>query len=93
MSDDFKEYRNKNVIFTEGWSNLSSKKLYEQMWKDHPKVYEQYSTGMQCLSCEAYADFNADWGLCKQKYSNHYLETIFEHFTCEKFIQKREGVE
>ena len=82
----WQDYKNKNVIWPNGWSNLNSKKLYERGWPSEPQVKKQCDDGFQCGGCSFYAVFDADFGLCCYKKSRHYLETVFEHFTCPDIV-------
>ena len=73
---------NQNRIVTDQWSNPASRALYEAGWPDERGRREQHDEGYQCGGCSFYAKFNADWALCAHPKSRHYLETVFEHFTC-----------
>ena len=80
---------NQNKIITDKFSNPESEKLYFSQWENDPEIYEQfYANGKQCGGCSFYAPFNSDWGLCCHKQSSHYLETIFEHFSCRKHVEE-----
>jgi len=68
---------NANRIFTEGFSNSGTKELYFKKTIDGR---------IQCGGCSFYAIFNSDWGLCCYRKSSFYLETVFEHFGCEKHV-------
>lgn len=83
----YQDYKNKNVIYTEGFSNLNTLKIYDSKYKDYPIAKKYYERGWQCFSCSFYGEFNFDWGLCCCKMSDFYLETIFEHFSCEKYSE------
>jgi hypothetical protein len=69
---------NTNKIVTNEFSNPESKKLYESDYENEPHLRDNF----QCGGCSFYAEFNSDWGLCCHPKSRHYLETIYEHFTC-----------
>ncbi|MFH1147095.1 MAG: hypothetical protein V1736_05240 [Pseudomonadota bacterium] len=74
---------NGNVIHTEGYSNSDTKTLYEK---------ECFiDSQLQCGGCSYYAIFNADWGLCCNPESRFHLETVFEHFGCEKNVPEGWG--
>lgn len=80
---------NNNKIFTDGFSNPQSYQRYSKNWPGEPDIAKKCLNGFQCGGCGWFATFNEDWGLCHCKRSRHYLETVFEHFTCSK--QKEEG--
>ena len=80
---------NTNNIVTNAWSDRKSETLYTTQWPDEPALLPQYENGDQCGGCSFFAEFNADWGLCCNRKSRHYLETVFEHFTCATYV--REG--
>jgi hypothetical protein len=82
---------NKNIIISDQWSNIEAKHLYESGWIDEPALNRQYENGEQCGGCSFYAPFNADYGLCCNNESRHWLETLFEHFTCPSFINEGWG--
>ncbi len=82
---------NRNTITTDTWSNDDSKQLYELGWPDEPALKHQYESGQQCGGCSFYAEFDADYGLCCNPESRHYLETVFEHFTCPTSVQEGWG--
>jgi hypothetical protein len=79
---------NQNHVITDRWSNEESRRLYEQRWPGEGKVLRQYENGNQCGGCSFFAPFNSDWGLCCHAKSRHHLETVFEHFTCESFVNE-----
>jgi hypothetical protein len=79
---------NQNQIITDRWSNDGSQLLYETQWPDEPNVRQQYENGEQCGGCSFFAPFNYDWGLCCHAAARHHLETVFEHFTCPKFVNE-----
>lgn len=89
------EWTNRNRIYTDGWSNLATRKLYEQLCdsnrREEPQLRKQYECGLQCGGCSFYAEFNADWGLCCRQRSRHHLETVLEHFTCASFVNEGWG--
>ena len=74
--------RNHNQINTHGWSNPDSEALYLHEWPGEGKTAALYRAGRACLNCANFAIFNADWGLCCNRESRHFTETVFEHFTC-----------
>lgn len=82
---------NTNQIITNTWSNPSSEALYKSQWENALAYRELYENGEQCGGCSFYAKFNADWGLCSFQKSTHYLETVFEHFTCPVTVQEGWG--
>jgi hypothetical protein len=82
---------NANKIVTANWSNEQSKRLYELKWPDNAALKKQYENGEQCGACSFFAALNFDYGLCCYGDSPHYLETVFEHFTCEKFVSEGWG--
>jgi hypothetical protein len=82
---------NKNQITTEGFSNPDSAKPYRDGWPDDPTLSHQHYLGEQCGDCSFFAQFNSDWGLCCNGASPHHLETVFEHFTCHKYIHEGWG--
>ena len=84
----WKKYCNANSIQTSGFSNKASASLYQSHWPADPEARELYKRGRQCGGCSSYAPFNEDWGLCCQQRSRHFLETIFEHFTCTDQIEE-----
>ena len=79
-----KHFINQNFIVTHGFSNYETQLLYTKMCnkKADPKLQELYGTGCGCLACNFYAPLNFDWGLCLYNRSQHYLESVFEHYTC-----------
>ena len=79
--------QNTNHIVTHGFSNAQSEDLYHKKWPNDPTPRELYRSGMCCLGCNFFAPLNEDWGICCYRRSNHYLETIFEHFVCGAFVR------
>ncbi len=79
---------NENQIITGRWSNDESQRLYQLHWPDEPALKNQYEEGHQCGGCAFFVPFNHDWGLCCHAKSRHHLETVFEHFTCESFVNE-----
>jgi len=73
---------NRNVIVTDDWSNPASRTLYVAQWPDEPDCQIAYREGRQCGGCSFFAAFDREWGLCAHPQSRHWLETVFEHFTC-----------
>lgn len=82
---------NLNRIVTNTWSNPDSRKLHELRWPAETACRQQYSRGEQCGGCSFFAPLNVDWGICAHRASRHYLETVFEHFTCPNFVQEGWG--
>jgi hypothetical protein len=82
---------NRNQIIVNNWSNPASQSLYMSGWTNAPLYKEKYENGQQCGGCSFYAEFNADWGLCAHEKSPHYLETVFEHFTCPEMVNEGWG--
>lgn len=80
---------NQNVVVTDGWSNPASRTLYESRWPGEPDCQHAYAEGRQCGACSFYAALDGDWGLCAFPHSRHWLESVFEHFTCP--AQTQEG--
>lgn len=85
------DYQNANVVYTTGFSNRASEKLYRAKWPQEPEVASKCERGVQCGGCSFFAKFNADWGLCCHGRSHHHLETVFEHFTCPSQIEEGWG--
>jgi len=77
-----------NHVELSRFSNPKSKLLYEQEWPADKKAHQLYHQGMQCGGCSFFAPLNADWGLCCFKKSEHFTETVFEHFTCSKYVHE-----
>jgi len=80
-----------NTIVTNTFSNVGSEELYRLQWANEPDCHAQYTNGQQCGGCSFYAEFNFDWGLCCHSESRHYLETVFEHFTCPSYVDEGWG--
>ncbi|MCE9547991.1 MAG: hypothetical protein K8T25_21165 [Planctomycetia bacterium] len=82
---------NQNGIVTNNFSNPQSEQLYWQQWPEEPACRQQYENGQQCGGCSFFAPFDADWGLCCHVKSRHFLETVFEHFTCPTYVHEGWG--
>jgi len=82
---------NRNTIFPHGWSNAESLRIYKDDWRTEPEISALYQAGFQCGGCSFYAQFDHDFGLCCNAKSRHYLETIFEHFTCANQVNEGWG--
>src|SRR6185503_3028619 len=82
---------NQNHIITDTWSNPDSERLYRAEWPDEAEVRAQYYDGAQCGGCSFFAPFNLDYGLCCNSLSRHVLETVFEHFTCPRYLSEGWG--
>jgi len=79
---------NINNICRSKFSNDSSRLLYENEWPNEPHVARFCVEGNQCGGCSFFAPFDTDWGLCCHKASRHYLETVFEHFSCPSVVRE-----
>lgn len=82
---------NQNQIIPNCWSNPDSQRLYEQRWPDDTTCEQYYEAGRQCGGCAFFAAFDSDWGLCAFRDSPHFLETVFEHFTCAQQVDEGWG--
>lgn len=71
---------NKNNIITKGFSNQVTAHLCRELCRKRGWIENQ------CGGCSYYAEFNADWGLCCNPKARFYLETVFEHFGCDKTV-------
>ena len=71
---------NANRIFTDGFSNPCTGDLYHERAPIDGRI--------QCGGCSFYAVFNSDWGLCCHRKSRFHLETVFEHFGCERHVSE-----
>ncbi|MEZ5955579.1 MAG: hypothetical protein R3C13_14885, partial [Hyphomonas sp.] len=80
--------KNQNLICVDRWSNPETKAIHESQWCNNPILQAQYENGDQCGGCSFFAAFNADRGLCCHAESRHHLETVYEHFTCEKYVRE-----
>lgn len=80
---------NRNRIQTRGFSNPATRALYDQ--RCHARRGGCRTAETQCGGCAFFAEFNADWGLCCYAKSRHYLETVFEHFTCAAVVSEHWG--
>jgi len=69
---------NRNRILTSDFSNRNTRDLYLQQ--------APINGEKQCGGCSFYALFNYDYGLCCHPTARFYLETVFEHFGCEKNV-------
>ena len=83
--------KNRNLIWTEGFSNPETENLYSSGFKGKPELKKLYDNGWQCGGCGFYAELNDDWGLCFNSKSVHKLETVFEHFTCRFYLNEGWG--
>lgn len=83
---------NKNKIITDDFSSEESKHLYETEYAENEALRIAYKQGYQCGGCSFFAPFNEDYGLCCFKESKHFIETVFEHFTCSNYVNEGWGV-
>lgn len=79
---------NVNRVKPAGFSNPASDALYKAEWRTEPATAALYRDGRQCGGCSHFAKFDADWGLCCQRRSRHFTETVFEHFTCPRQVEE-----
>ena len=83
---------NGDQIVTDRFSNPESEKIYHTFWNGKPsEARDLYEAGRQCGGCGFFTPFNLDWGLCSHHESRHYLETVFEHFTCLHHVNEGWG--
>jgi hypothetical protein len=82
---------NTNRIYTDGWSNKASYKLYSHGVPNEPHLGVAHQQGNQCGGCSFFAPFNEDYELCCHPTSRHHLETVFEHFTCPSYADEGWG--
>ena len=82
---------NRNVIFSDHWSNPETRKLFDAKWPDEPECRKRHENGDQCGGCSFFAPFDEDFGLCVHRKSRHHLETVFEHFTCPNYVPEGWG--
>lgn len=68
-----------NKVFTKGFSNPDTMHLYK---------LSDIDGRIQCGGCSFYAQFNLDYGLCCYRRSRYYLETVFEHFGCDRHVSE-----
>ena len=73
---------NTNRVATDGFSNPESERLFKDM---------QGRDGPQCGGCSFFAPFNLDYGMCCHAGSRHFLETVFEHFSCPALVYEGWG--
>ncbi len=74
-----------NTIKTDTWSNPAAEDWFDNKWEGEPEILNLFEEGSRCIRCVHFQAFNENWGLCFQKASRHYLETIFNSFTCAHF--------
>ena len=82
---------NKNIIVFDAFSNEESAKKYSNKWPDDSVCLKLYRDGRQCGGCSFFAPWDQDWGLCCHKKSEHFTETVFEHFTCGNYVNEGWG--
>ena len=82
---------NRNRLVLLGFSNSATEKLYRLNWPGEADVRALHADGRQCGGCSFFAPFDSDWGLCCQRRSRHFTETVFEHFACRETVQEGWG--
>lgn len=85
MQNNEERAGNRNRIQKRGFSNPATRALYSQQCAASQRS-GRHRTHKQCGGCSFYAVFNSDWGLCCHAKSRHYLETVFEHFSCQHAV-------
>ena len=82
---------NENKISTDRFSNPDTERIYRDGCIDDTQRHKNYVEGRQCGGCSFFAPFNADYGLCCNRKSAHFTETVFEHFTCPAYVYEGWG--
>ena len=82
MSKYESPYKNKNVIYVNEFSNPEALKIYKSSFEIRPDIKKIVDQGRDCCLCKYYLAFDQNWGLCSNRRSEFYLNTIFEHFSC-----------
>lgn len=85
---NYKSYKNKNIIITNEFSHPEAKKLYDTDYAQRPSFKAGKLMGKDCCTCRFFLPLNGDYGLCNNSHAEFYHCTLFEHFRCDKFIQK-----
>ncbi len=73
---------NQNLIITDEFSNPDSEMEYLSDYPLDAKARANAEQCWQCGGCSYFSPFTTSYGLCHNQNSRHYLETVFEHFTC-----------
>ena len=83
---------NTNHIITNDFSNPETKALYVDGYSQNKALHQQMTEDcLQCGGCSCFAPLNADYGICCNRLSPYHLETIIEHFSCEKIVNEGWG--
>ena len=77
---------NENKVWTYRFSNPDTERLFRDGCVDDTRRWYNCFSGLQCGGCSFFAKFNADYGLCCNRKSAHFTETVFEHFTCPAYV-------
>ena len=86
--DSKNRFVNKNRLVTSSWSCQASAEQYQKNFSDWSKADREKLQRSDCASCKYLLPFNEDWGLCNNENSPIYLQTIFEHFKCLKYVSQ-----
>lgn len=83
--------RETNRIFTGGWSNYATRAMYNSQWRKYPEIKAMHDDGKQCGGCSWFAPLGGDFGLCLCMTGPNWSETIFEHYTCVRYVYEGWG--
>lgn len=76
---------NQNVIATTRFSSTESEEQYKRNFSDWSKEDRGRFSTSESSVCKYFMPFNVDWGLCNNEKGPKCLETLSEHFKCQKF--------